>query len=228
MRFARQRGQLKEGAPISVDTTALQSQYISQHFLKRSGRMTCYRRYVKLAVASDNHSHIIVAQHSEVGPTSDCPSLPVLVRQAARRVNIGCVYADAAFDSEANHRVCREELGIPLSLIVLNWRGRKDLLPQTPYRRQMTDPDVARQMGQRWHVECVFSRLKRHLGPDLTARSVSARATECLLRVLTHNLMLLCRLLHSLFPASFSSPFLSSLSFLQSTQRGEGTFGLFG
>jgi transposase len=45
--------------------------------------------------------------------------------------------------------------------------------------------------GQRWQAESVFSRTKRLLGSAWRARSDQSRERECLLRVLTHNLMLL-------------------------------------
>ena len=44
---------------------------------------------------------------------------------------------------------------------------------------------------QRWHAESGFSQHKRRLGSALTARSSAAQAREIVLRVLTHNLMLL-------------------------------------
>jgi len=45
--------------------------------------------------------------------------------------------------------------------------------------------------GQRWQVESGFSRHKRLLGSALRARTWKAQKDECLLRALTHNLMLL-------------------------------------
>lgn len=51
-----------------------------------------------------------------------------------------------------------------------------------------------RKYAKRAHAECVFSRLKRHLGSALRARKDASQDREMLLRVLTHNLMLL--LLH--------------------------------
>jgi uncharacterized membrane-anchored protein len=45
--------------------------------------------------------------------------------------------------------------------------------------------------GQRWQVETVNSMIKRNLGPATRARSAVGRRHELLLRVLTHNIMLL-------------------------------------
>jgi hypothetical protein len=49
--------------------------------------------------------------------------------------------------------------------------------------------------GQRWQVETVFSMVKRLLDSALTARSYSSQNREAALRFLTHNLMILKRLL---------------------------------
>lgn len=45
--------------------------------------------------------------------------------------------------------------------------------------------------GQRWQIETVNSMIKRNLGSALRAHSTVHRRHELLLRVLTHNIMLL-------------------------------------
>ena len=45
--------------------------------------------------------------------------------------------------------------------------------------------------GQRWQVETVHSMIKRNLGSALRARTARRRSKELLLRVITHNLMIL-------------------------------------
>lgn len=45
--------------------------------------------------------------------------------------------------------------------------------------------------NQRWHAESGFSQHKRRLGAGLTARHDGAPGREIVLRVITHNLMLL-------------------------------------
>ncbi|MCI0755760.1 transposase, partial [Teichococcus vastitatis] len=44
---------------------------------------------------------------------------------------------------------------------------------------------------QRWHIESGFSQHKRRLGSALRARGHQAQQRELILRVLTHNLMIL-------------------------------------
>jgi transposase len=59
------------------------------------------------------------------------------------------------------------------------------------FRKKPRGSRHRRVYGQRWQAASVFSRTKRLLGAALRARSEESRERECLLRVLTHNLMLL-------------------------------------
>ena len=45
--------------------------------------------------------------------------------------------------------------------------------------------------GQRWQIETVVSMIKRNLGSVVAARSDRTRAAEAMLKVLTHNIMIL-------------------------------------
>jgi transposase len=45
--------------------------------------------------------------------------------------------------------------------------------------------------GQRWQAETVNSMIKRNLGSALRARTARRRSKELLLRVVTHNVMIL-------------------------------------
>ena len=91
----------------------------------------------------------------------------------------------------SNHRPCREELGMRRSVIALNPRNTGRRWPKTPYRRAIRKRPERELYNQRWHAESGFSQHKRRLGSALTARGNASQARELVLRVLTHNLMLL-------------------------------------
>jgi transposase len=59
------------------------------------------------------------------------------------------------------------------------------------FRRKPRRSGHRRVYGQRWQIESGFSRSKRLLGSALRARKWANQKKESLLRVLTHNLMLL-------------------------------------
>src|SRR5215213_8363179 len=113
------------------------------------------------------------------------------MRQAAALLALDTALADAGYDAEHNHRLCREELGMRRSVIALNPRNTGRRWPKTPYRRAMRRRFPRALYHQRWHAESGFSQHKRRLGSALTARSTAAQRRELALRVLTHNLMLL-------------------------------------
>ena len=121
----------------------------------------------------------------------DAPYLPEAVEQAIENLPIKRLLADAGYDSEPNHKLCREELGIRSTIIPVNNRRRKIGEPTGRYRKQLRNNFPKRKYRQRWQVESVFSRMKRRLGYALRARDEQARKAECLFRVLTYNLMIL-------------------------------------
>jgi transposase len=100
---------------------------------------------------------------------------------------------DKAYDAEHNHRPCREELGIRGTVIPINKRDTGRTRPKTKDRRQMRGRFFKRKYGQRWQAESGFSRHKRRLGSALTTRDDTTQRREMLLRVPTHNLMILRR-----------------------------------
>jgi transposase len=150
-------------------------------------------------VACDAASHFLTGASVSLGPANDAPQMRPVMAQASLRVRYDRVLADAAFDSEASHRYCREVLGVRSTVIPLNRRNQGRRWPKTRYRRQMVRrfrkrPRGSRHRrvyGQRWQAESAFSRHKRLLGSALRGRSDASRERECYLRVLTHNLMLL-------------------------------------
>jgi transposase len=177
----------------------MESRHTSRYFFKRAGRKHSSRLWTKLTVVCDTQSHFLTAATVSLGPANDAPQFRPAMTQASLGVTYDRVLADAAFDSEGNHRLCRESLGVRATVIPLNRRGRGRKWPQTRYRRQMVrrfrkKPKGSRHKrvyGQRWQAESAFSRHKRLLGAALRGKSNASRKGECYLRVLTHNLMLL-------------------------------------
>jgi transposase len=183
----------------AVDGTGLESRHTSRYFFTRAGRRHTSRLWTKLTIAVDVTSHFIAGATVTAGPSNDSPQLRRVMAQASLAVNWDRVLADAAFDSEAHHRYCREDLAVRSTVIPLNRRGQGRKWPKTRYRRQMVKrfrnkPKGSRHrrvFGQRWQAESAFSRHKRRLGSALAGRSDASRERESYLRVLTHNLMLL-------------------------------------
>ncbi|UFN51776.1 transposase (plasmid) [Roseomonas sp. OT10] len=166
---------------------------MSEHFGRRRGNGSGHRQraWPKLTAVLHIHSHLIIGAVTGVGPSQDSPNFAPALRQATALVTLSMVLADAGYDAEHNHRLCRDELGIGRSIIALNRRNTGRRWPKTPYRRTLHKHFPRVLYHQRWHIESGFSQHKRRLGSALTARGNQAQRRELILRVLTHNLMIL-------------------------------------
>lgn len=170
----------------AVDATGLESQHASSYYVQRKG----YKRWPKLTVVCHTATHLFAGAVVSRGPSNDSPQFPEAVGQAAGSVQFDRLLADAAYDGEHNHRLCREQLGIRSTMIPLNAR-RGSRPPATEYRAQMHHHFSKDVYGHRWQVESAISRNKRLLGSSLRGRTDPSQDRECILRVLTHNLMIL-------------------------------------
>ena len=194
----------------SIDSTGMENHYVSRHFLKRKGRRTGkYRKWTKLTVVCENKSHLIASAIISTGPSTDCHYLKPAVTQAVKNIPIDTLLADSGYDAEYNHRLCREEFGIRSTVIQVNDRGLKYGRTGGAHRRRMRQRFPAVSYRRRWNIESVFSRFKRRLGNALTARTDQSRISECLLRVLTYNLMIV---LFTLKRALFINVFYKAIS----------------
>jgi hypothetical protein len=193
---ARDVGILRDGGTISADSTGLETHHASQHYRYRRARDRDVEvrmpDWPKMTWVLDNASHLIVGVWTGRGPGYDAPTLEPALRQAAEHLRATILLADSGFDSERNHRIAREELGLARTLIALNRRGSRGL-PSGRYRRGMHHRPGRRLYGQRWQIESAVSQHKRQLGSALRARRPAAQQRECLLRVLVHDLAIVHR-----------------------------------
>ena len=211
---AAQRGLLADRGPTAaVDASGFEAHHVSAHYGYRySARYRAayaalhggrapkgrHRRATspKLTVVVHTASHLILGAVPGQGPANDAPAFVPALRQAAALFALvsrrfWAVVADAAYDSEAHHAYCHRVFGVRCTVIRLNRRSHGRRWPRTRYRRAMRRHFAWRVYHRRQQVESVFSRDKRRLGSALTARSARTQAQEQILRVLTHNVLLL-------------------------------------
>jgi transposase len=196
VRRARSLNVLAAESRCAVDATGLESRYVSQYYVLRVSSAGAKRypqfRYPKLTVAWDIDCHIGLSAHVCMGPTMDSPQFRPVVVEAAQRQRLAAVLADKGYDAEHNHVLCREDLEIATTMIAVR-RGPKGSRrwPRTKYRRQMKSRSNREGYGQRWQAESAFSMHKRVLGAALRARAWAMQRAEILLRLLTHDVMIL-------------------------------------
>jgi len=186
-------GLLDRHPQAAVDATGLESRHTSRHYVRRKG----YKRFLryhwpKITAVCETHTHLFAGCIVTRGPSNDSPQFAPAIIQASQFVQFDQLLADAGYDGEHNHRLCREQLGRAVTMIPLNRRrGRK--WPKSKYRRQMKTQFDKELYNQRWQIESVYSRNKRLLGSALRGRTEPSRQRECLLRILTHDLMIIRR-----------------------------------
>ena len=183
---------LDEPPEAAIDSTGLETRHVSRHFVHCTKRPSYFRRnWPKMTIVCDTHTHLIAGCIVTRGPSYDFPLFEKAMRQASKQLRFARILADSGYDSEANHRFGREVLGIH-TIIALNARGSTKT-PTTVYRAEMKHQFDKKTFNRRWQVESVFSQHKRLLGSALRNRSDISRERECLLRILTHNLMIIRR-----------------------------------
>jgi Transposase DDE domain len=179
---------------VALDSTGLWLAYSSRCFRWRAKRERGQRGWLKWALALWTSPQLLLAQRVRLGPCGDFSDLVPLARAAHAVLPFDELLADAGYDSEANHRFCRERLKVR-SLIPAKKRRSAAIVATTPYRREMgrllgkPGHAASRQAyRQRWKAETVMSVTKRKWGEALSARTDCGQLRQALLRGLVYTL----------------------------------------
>ena len=185
----------------AIDSTGMETRHVSVHYARASWRHQGHYKhgFPKLSALCDVRSHLILAAVVDRGPRPDLVEFPAALSQALSRHRFDTLLGDAGYESEKSHVLCRERHGVH-SIFPTTHRGRRrrDGQPQAvngTYRKQLQRRFPKKTYRQRWQIEAAFSMLKRNLGSALRSRRPFALNREVLLRVITHNLMILKHLL---------------------------------
>jgi len=210
----------------AIDTSGFEARHTSRYYAwrrKKPGKhgRTCavsYRRYPKLGLVCDTLSHFCLAARASQGPQPDFGDFRPLLVEAHARAGLKALAADAGFDSEANHRLARDEMGIQ-SLIPAEHGRPPAGEPKGRYRKQMKRHLHESRYGQRWQVETVYSMIKRLSGEVVNARTYWRRCRLLLLKTLTHNITILRQQIG--FLLSRSNTFVAGVNVTKSVVRTE-------
>jgi hypothetical protein len=188
----------KRRVPLAaVDGTGMESRHVSRYYVKRRSKTgtgtqeTTYSKYPKVVLVTDCRTHLVLAAVPGRGPASDLVLFKAALRQAVGRARIGTLLADADFDGEWVHEHVRS---YGIRTLIPPERGRpSEKPPAGRWRRRMKRRFDKRKYGQRWQTETVNSMVKRRLGSALRARSYWSQCREIILRIVTHNVMIVIR-----------------------------------
>ncbi len=180
----------------AIDGTGFESHHVSRYFVKRRNKndpsqyqKTTYARYPKVGLVCDCANHLILSGVTGRGPGPDIVHYNEAIKEAVKQRPLKTLLADAGYDSEASHVSVRTKYRT--NTIIPARIGRPTTkLPLTYYRRQMAVNFDRATYGQRWQVETVMSMLKRNFGAALRARSYWSQCREMMLRVFSHNVMI--------------------------------------
>jgi hypothetical protein len=184
---------------VAGDSTGIESSQISPYFIKRRSpkhktpQTTTYSHYPKLELLCDCDTHFVLAAIPALGPHPDIDRLRALLfAPLSRGIYIDTALFDAGYDSEPNHRFVRDCCHIRSVIPATTGRPCRDPTkpPSGKWRHLMWRYRDYR-YGQRWQVETTISMIKRRLGGYVLNRSNPARFAEMMLKVLTHNIMLI-------------------------------------
>jgi hypothetical protein len=116
-----------------------------------------WKHWLKWLVVDDVDRQIILAQQARQAPWNNCATLPVLVTEAHRQTPVGCVLADAEFDSERNPIFCRKQLKADCIIPAKRFTSRR----AKGFRQQMREHLPRRRYRRRKCVEGTFSAVER-------------------------------------------------------------------
>jgi len=179
----------------AIDGTGFESRHVSVYYAKRQQKTLILkrrwrRRHPKVGIVCDCCSHFILSVVPGRGPIADDKHFRPALKQAADRLKIDTLLADAGYDSESSHELARDVHG--MRTVIPPSRGRPtNKLPRTKWRKRMATHFSKEKYGQRWQVETVYSMVKRMLGSALRSRRTRTQNQELKLRAITHNVMIL-------------------------------------
>jgi len=179
-----------------VDSTGMQSGSASYYYIRTmslrresAGTMEhrAIRKHVKLTLVLDSRTMTILGMLTSLGPGPDYDKLvPAMSKAVEHGFELHTVIGDKGYDSEANRRFVRYDLGaeahIPVRRVQSHAVAQHGLLR----RRQLAvfDPALYR---RRSLVETVNSMLKRTMSSATLSRRESAQYAELALRAAAHN-----------------------------------------
>lgn len=171
---------------LALDSTGMESSVASAHFVSRAGRKR--KKFLKLSVSVVCGALLPVGMVLDWGPNNDkCQAFELLHKSfsATEESLPAKVLADAGYDADWIHGMCREVWGV--KSIIKPVVHREDGSLGGVYRSKMTSKKLKEEgYGRRWHVETYFSALKRRFDSSLRARAENNQLKEAALKVLTY------------------------------------------
>jgi hypothetical protein len=178
----------KDQGVVAIDSTGLEPTTASAHYVSRSGMGR--KSYVKLSLSIVCGGLFPLAAVLDIGPNNDKCQVGELLEKsfhAAGQYLPSKLLADAGYDAEWVHQVCREKWKVEswIKPVVHRKDGSLGGIHRSGMTREALDQAG---YGKRWHIESFIGGMKRLCGSALTARLDITQRHETLFRLLAYTL----------------------------------------
>ena len=176
----------KEGCVVGIDSTGFSLDYSSRHYCLRIKRADKHKNYLKLSMAADMNSQVILSTRMRLQRRHDSIDLETVLQRAKDVVDMSAVVADKGYDSEENLSFIEEKLH---ARAVISLKNIDKPLKKTKgkRRRKLKRRFPKRLYRQRSKAETVFSVVKREYGETILSRTQRTKKNECYFKLIAYN-----------------------------------------
>lgn len=180
---------------FAVDATGFATSRYERWYMKRYGKQTDRREWVKLHAICGVRTLIITSAEVSDWRKHDSPFFVPLLEDTAERFDVWDVSADKAYLSRQNVATAAQlgaEPLIPFKSNSVRPTG-KTAWSRMYHQFALEAPEFMARYHKRSNVESAFSAMKRKYGDGLRSKDPVALTNETLAKVLCHNISIVAR-----------------------------------
>lgn len=181
---------------FAADATGFSTSKFERWFDIRTQRDSRKRIWRKCHAICGVVTNVVTSIEITDGDVNDSTQFSSLVRRTANNFLIKEVSADKGYLSRDNMSLVSEVGGIPYIPFKSNTTARSKgstVWARMYYQFQQHNEDFMRHYHKRSNIESVFSMVKARFGNNIRSRKEESQDNEILLKVLCHNLCVLCQ-----------------------------------